>query len=41
MMLSPKAKGEVTDTQKKLGALHVHIVRGDRRQASRSAMRWT
>ena len=26
-MLSPKAQGEVTDTQKKLGSLHVHIVK--------------
>ncbi|MBW8708638.1 MAG: alanine--tRNA ligase, partial [Alphaproteobacteria bacterium] len=26
-ILSPKAKGQVTDTQKKLGALHVHSVR--------------
>jgi alanyl-tRNA synthetase len=24
---SAKAKGQVTDTQKKLGALHVHLVR--------------
>jgi alanyl-tRNA synthetase len=26
-MLSPKGEGEVTDTEKKLGALHVHIVK--------------
>ncbi|HKB95271.1 MAG TPA: alanine--tRNA ligase, partial [Rhizomicrobium sp.] len=26
-LLSPKAKGQITDTQKKLGALHVHSVR--------------
>ena len=26
-MLSPKAQGEVTDTHKKLGSLHVHIVK--------------
>jgi alanyl-tRNA synthetase len=27
LMLSPKAQGEVIDTQKKLGSLHVHIVK--------------
>jgi alanyl-tRNA synthetase len=26
-MLSPKGEGEITDTEKKLGALHVHIVK--------------
>ncbi|MBN9588240.1 MAG: alanine--tRNA ligase [Alphaproteobacteria bacterium] len=26
-MTSPKARGQVTDTQKKLGALHVHLVK--------------
>jgi alanyl-tRNA synthetase len=27
LMISPKGRGQVTDTQKKLGALHVHLVR--------------
>ena len=41
LMLSAKADGKVIDTQKKLGALHVHVVEVTARHAFGRAMPWT